>query len=31
MFDTQPYEDKMAQAFGHFQDELKKEIGRAHV
>ena len=32
MFDTQPYEDKMAQAFGHFQDELKKvRTGRAHA
>lgn len=31
MFDTQPYEDKMTQAFGHFQDELKKiRTGRAH-
>ena len=24
MFDTKPYEDKMAQALEHFQDELKK-------
>ena len=32
MFDTQPYEDKMAQTFSHFQDELKKvRTGRAHV
>ena len=32
MFDTQPYEDKMAQAFSHFQDELKKvRTGRAHA
>lgn len=32
MFDTKPYEDKMAQAFNHFQDELKKvRTGRAHA
>lgn len=32
MFDTQPYEDKMAQAFSRFQDELKKvRTGRAHA
>ena len=32
MFDTQPYEDKMAQAFSYFQDELKKvRTGRAHA
>ena len=32
MFDTQPYEDKMAQAFSHFQDELKKvRTGQAHA
>ena len=32
MFDTQPYEDKMAQTFSHFQDELKKvRTGRAHA
>ncbi len=31
MFDTKPYEDKMTQAFGHFQEELKKvRTGRAH-
>jgi ribosome recycling factor len=31
MFDTKPYEDKMAAAIGHFQDELKKvRTGRAH-
>lgn len=32
MFDTKPYEDKMTQAFNHFQDELKKvRTGRAHA
>lgn len=32
MFDTKPYEDKMAQALGHFQEELKKvRTGRAHA
>ena len=32
MFDTKPYEDKMAQALEHFQDELKKvRTGRAHA
>ena len=32
MFDTKPYEDKMAQALDHFQDELKKvRTGRAHA
>lgn len=31
MFDTKPYEDKIAQAFRHFEDELKKvRTGRAH-
>lgn len=32
MFDTKPYEDKMAQAFGYFEEELKKvRTGRAHA
>lgn len=32
MFDTKPHEDKMTQAFGHFQEELKKiRTGRAHA
>lgn len=32
MFDTQPYETKIAQAFAHFEDELKKiRTGRAHA
>lgn len=31
MFDTKPFEDKMAQALAHFEDELKKvRTGRAH-
>lgn len=31
MFDTKPYETRMQQAFGHFEDELKKvRTGRAH-
>ena len=31
MFDTKPYEQKMSQAFQHFQDELGKvRTGRAH-
>lgn len=31
MFDTKPYEDKFAQAFDRFQNELKKvRTGRAH-
>lgn len=31
MFDTKPYEDKLAQAVEHFQEELKKvRTGRAH-
>ena len=31
MFDTKVYEDKMAAALGHFEDELKKiRTGRAH-
>src|SRR5215469_7354940 len=31
MFDTKPYEDKMNQAFDHFEDDLKKvRTGRAH-
>lgn len=31
MFDTKPYEEKMAHALEHFQDELKKiSTGRAH-
>lgn len=30
--DTKPYEDKMQQAVGHFEDELKKvRTGRAHA
>ena len=32
MFDTNPYEEKMNDAFGFFQDELKKvRTGRAHA
>ena len=32
MFDTTSYETKMNQAFGHFEDELKKvRTGRAHA
>lgn len=32
MFDTQPYENKMQQAFIHFEEELKKvRTGRAHA
>lgn len=31
MFDTKPYEDRIAQAIAHFEDELKKvRTGRAH-
>lgn len=31
MFDTKPFEEKMNQAFAHFQDDLKKvRTGRAH-
>jgi ribosome recycling factor len=31
MFDTKSYEDRMAQAIAHFEDELKKiRTGRAH-
>lgn len=31
MFDTKLYEDKMTQAFAHFEDDLKKiRTGRAH-
>lgn len=31
MFDTKTYEDRMNQAFGHFEEELKKvRTGRAH-
>ncbi len=31
MFDTKPYEDRMQQAFIHFEEELKKvRTGRAH-
>jgi ribosome recycling factor len=31
MFDTKPYEEKMAHAFSHFQDEMRKvRTGRAH-
>lgn len=31
MFDTKPYEEKMNQAFGHFEEDLKKiRTGRAH-
>ena len=31
MFDTKPYEDKMASALSHFEEELKKvRTGRAH-
>jgi len=31
MFDTKPFEEKMNQAFEHFEDELKKvRTGRAH-
>ena len=32
MFDTKPYEDKMNNAFAHFEEELKKvRTGRAHI
>jgi ribosome recycling factor len=32
MFDTDPYEEKMMLAVGHFEDELKKvRTGRAHA
>ena len=32
MFDTKHYQDKMDQAFSHFEDELKKvRTGRAHA
>lgn len=31
MFDTKPYEEKMTQAYAHFEDDLKKiRTGRAH-
>lgn len=31
MFNTTPYQDRMSQAFAHFEDELKKiRTGRAH-
>lgn len=31
MFDTKPFEEKMQQAFAHFEDDLKKvRTGRAH-
>lgn len=31
MFDTKPYEERMAQAIAHFEDELRKvRTGRAH-
>lgn len=32
MFDTKPYEDRMAQAVAHFEEEIKKlRTGRAHA
>ncbi|NLA43018.1 ribosome recycling factor [Candidatus Saccharibacteria bacterium] len=32
MFDTKPYQEKMNNAFAHYEDELKKvRTGRAHV